>query len=290
MTEAVTHTLEVPGAVLRYDVRKGESANAVPLVMIGSPMGAAGFAALASHFPDRTVVTYDPRGVERSERADASAPTPPELHAADVRAVIADAVGDGPVDVFASSGGAVNSLALVAESPDLVRTLVAHEPPTASLLPDAKEALAACQAIHETYEKSGFGAGMAHFIALISISGPIPADFADQPGPDPAMFGMPTEDDGTRGDLLLGTNMLSTPHYLPDGERLRAASTRIVIGIGADSHGELAQRGGEAVAELLGSDVVKFPGGHGGFMGDAYGQQAGEHEAFAVVLGEVLAG
>ena len=31
------------------------------LLLIGSPMGAAGFVTLAGHFPDRTVVTYDPR-------------------------------------------------------------------------------------------------------------------------------------------------------------------------------------------------------------------------------------
>jgi hypothetical protein len=33
-----------------------------PLFMIGQPMDASGFGMLASHFPDRTVVTYDPRG------------------------------------------------------------------------------------------------------------------------------------------------------------------------------------------------------------------------------------
>ena len=36
----------------------------------GAPMGAAGFAALAGQFADRTVVTYDPRGTERSQRTD----------------------------------------------------------------------------------------------------------------------------------------------------------------------------------------------------------------------------
>src|SRR5437763_6503594 len=146
MTEPVTHTLEVPGAVLRYDVRSSEPAGGPNLVMIGSPMGAAGFGTLATHFPDRTIVTYDPRGVERSERTDPDLEVTPEVHAADVRAVI-EAVGGGPVDVFGSSGGAVNALALVAAQPDLVRTLVAHEPPAVSLLPDAAEAVAACRAV-----------------------------------------------------------------------------------------------------------------------------------------------
>src|SRR3954470_22781379 len=195
MTKPVTHTLDVPGAVLRYDVRQSEPAGGPVLVMIGSPMGAGGLATLATHFNDHTVVTYDPRGVERSLRTDPDVEVTPEVHAADVRAVI-EAVGGAPVDMVASSGGAVNALALVAAYPDLIRTLVAHEPPSVSLLADADEALAACRAVYETYQQRGLGAGMAHFVALVSLKGPVPADFAAQPGPDPAMFGMASDDDG----------------------------------------------------------------------------------------------
>jgi pimeloyl-ACP methyl ester carboxylesterase len=287
MSEPVTHKLEVPGAVLCYDVRESEPRGRPVLVMIGSPMAAASFAMLATHFPDRTVVTYDPRGAERSERTDPDVEVNPEVHADDVRAVI-NSVGGGPVDVFASSGGAVNALALVATDPDLVGTLVAHEPPAASLLPDANEALAACQAIYETYQRRGKGAAMAQFIAMVTLRGPVPAEFATQPAPDPAMFGMPTDDDGTRDDLLLGSNMLTVPQYRPDVARLHAASTRIVVGVGADSDGELAHRGGRAVADLLDTTVVDFPGGHGGFLGGEYGQ-TGEPAAFAERLRDVLA-
>ena len=287
MTEPVTHELEVPGAVLRYDVRQSEPAGGPVLVMIGSPMGAAGFATLASHFTDHTIVTYDPRGVERSERTDPALEVTPEVHAADVRAVIGAAAGGGPVDLFASSGGAVNALALVAAHPDLVRTLVAHEPPSVSLLPDANEALAACRAVHETYQQRGLGAGMAHFIALVSLQGPVSADFAAQPGPDPATFGMPTEDDGSRDDLMLGSNILTVTGFRPDVDKLRSASPRIVVGVGAGSNGELAHRGGLAVAELLGTSPVEFPGGHGGFLGGEYGQ-SGEPGPFAERLRQVL--
>jgi len=288
MTEPVTHKLEVPGAVLQYDVRESEPAGGPVLLMIASPMGAAGFGTLATYFADRTIVTYDPRGVERSERADPELEVTPEVHAADVRAVI-EAVGGGPVDLFASSGGAVNALALVAAHPGLVRTLVAHEPPAASVLPDATEALAACRAVHETYQRQGVGHGMAHFIALVSLRGPVPAGFASQPAPDPAMFGMPAEDDGARDDLMLGSNIITVTRYRPDVAALRAASTRIVLAVGAGSDGELAHRGGEAVAELLGTSPVTFPGDHGGFLGGEYGQ-TGEPEAFAARLRDVLSG
>jgi pimeloyl-ACP methyl ester carboxylesterase len=287
MTELVTYTLEVPGAVLRYDVRESGPAGGPILVMIGSPMGAAGFGTLAAHFTDRTILTSDPRGVERSERTGPALEATPEVHASDVRAVI-DAVGGGPVDLFASSGGAVNALALVAAHPGIVRTLVAHEPPLASVLPDADAALAACRAVHDTYLRLGGGHGMAHFIALLSVRGPVPAEFASQPAPDPATFGMPTDDDGRRDDVMLGSNIVTVTHYRPDVERLRAASTRIVLAVGRDSDGEIAHRAGESVAALLGTAPMAFPGGHGGFLGGEYGQ-TGEPAAFAARLRDALA-
>ena len=103
-------------------------------------MGAGGFATLAGLIADRTVVTYDPRGVERSVKADPASPSTPEVHGDDLHRLIAE-LDAGPVDLFASSGGAVNALALVAEHPEQVRTLVAHEPPLASILPDRENAI-----------------------------------------------------------------------------------------------------------------------------------------------------
>ena len=163
-TQATTRTLQVPGARITFDVRRNAESTEPILLLIGSPMGAAGFGSLAAHFADRTIATYDPRGVERSEKDDPASPSTPEDHADDLHRIIT-ALDDGPVDLFASSGGAVNALALVARHPEQVRTLVAHEPPLASLLPDREAALAACRAIHDTYRRRGWGAGMAHFIA-----------------------------------------------------------------------------------------------------------------------------
>jgi len=119
VTDRTTHMLEVPGAVLTYDVRRNDAGSEPALVLIGSPMGAAGFGTLAGYFGDRTVVTYDPRGVERSRRTDGAATTTPEEHADDLSRLIA-ALDAGPVDLFASSGGAVNALALVAAHPALL--------------------------------------------------------------------------------------------------------------------------------------------------------------------------
>ena len=187
MAEPETHTLDVPGAVRHHDVRSKESAAQPALLLIGSPMGAASFTTLAGHCPDRTVVTYDPRAAGRGQRTDGAVETTPDEHADDLHRLIT-ALGAGPVDIFATSGGAVNALALVATHPEQVRTVVAHEPPAAQELPDREAVLAACADIRQTYQRSGFGPAMARFIALASQQGPVPAGFANQPAPEPAVF------------------------------------------------------------------------------------------------------
>lgn len=285
MTEAKTHILQVPGAMLRYDVRDGGSSTEPVLLLIGSPMAASGFVTLASHFTDRTVVTYDPRGAERSERTDGAAENTPDEHADDVHRLIST-LGAGPVDVFASSGGAVNGLALVAKHPEQVRTLVAHEPPVSQVLPDREAALAACTDIHETYLRAGSGPAMAKFLVLISHKGALPDNFGD-PAPDPATFGLPTEDDGTRNDALLGQNIIACNYHEHDFDAIRSASTRVVLGVGEESIDQMPARAAIVVAERLGTEAVTFPSHHGGFLGDEYGMP-GAPVKFAAKLREVL--
>src|SRR5918992_164206 len=109
-----TQMLDIAEAEIAYDVHGPlPIADGRPaLFMIGQPMDASGFRTLASHFPDRTVVTYDPRGLGRSTRRDGRDDHSPTVQADDVHAVI-EALGAGPVEMFASSGGAVTALALV---------------------------------------------------------------------------------------------------------------------------------------------------------------------------------
>jgi pimeloyl-ACP methyl ester carboxylesterase len=287
MTEPKSDTLDVPGAVLTYDMRSNDSSTEPVLLLIGSPMGAAGFGTLSEHFDDRTVVTYDPRGVERSARIDDATESTPDEHADDLHRLI-KALDAGPVDIFATSGGAVNALTLVAGHPEQIRTLVAHEPPASQELPDREAALAACVDIHETYQREGLGAAMAKFIALVSYEGPIPADFATRPAPNPSHFGLPTEDDGSRNDPLVGQNIVSCNYYQHDFDALRAASTRIVVAVGAESGETLAHRAAVAVADRLGTRPVTFPSHHAGFLGGEYGQ-TGDPDGFAAKLREVLA-
>ena len=167
MAEPKTDTLAAPGAVLHYDIRGCARSSEPTLLIIGSPMGASRFVTLAGHFADRTVVTYDPRGSGRSPRTDGALATAVDEHADDLHRLIS-ALNSGPVDIFASSGGAVNALALVAGNPEQVQTLVAHEPPAFAELPDGETVLAACVDMNQTYQRSGFGPAMAKFIALLA--------------------------------------------------------------------------------------------------------------------------
>jgi pimeloyl-ACP methyl ester carboxylesterase len=286
MPEPVTTTINIPHVTLTYDVRGSLTDRDQPvLLLIGCPMGASGFPTLASHFPERTVVTYDPRGIERSVRTD-SGELNPMIHAGDL-AVLIETLEVGPVDIFASSGGAVNALALLTNRPDLVNTVVAHEPPLVTILPDSKAAQAANADIYETYQRDGHGAGMAKFIALVSFEGEFPDDYTDQPAPDPAMFGLPTEDDGSRDDILIGQNIRGTTSYPPNFDILAEVKDKLVIGVGEESANQLAARGGKVVAERLGLTPVVFPSGHGGFLGNEYGQP-GKPAEFAAKLHEVL--
>ncbi|GAB3464926.1 alpha/beta hydrolase [Streptomonospora sediminis] len=293
MTAIDTRTLDAPGAAITYDIRGGlgaATADAPVLMLVGSPMDASGFTTLASYFTDRPVVTYDPRGTGRSVRSDGTGELVPQQHAADLHRVIA-ALGADRVDLFGSSGGAVNGLALVAEHPEQVRTLVAHEPPTARVLPDREQVLAVCEAIHRTYETRGMGPAMAKFIDFTGQVGPIPGTYADEPGPDPASFGLPTEDDGSRGDPLLGQNLRGCTAYRPDFEALAAAPTRIVAALGRESEGTMAARGAGGVAQGLGGEPAVFPSHHAGFLGDEYSEygMSGDPEGFAAKLRQVLA-
>lgn len=287
---ATTHTLQTGGASIVYDAHGPlpPTDGRPPLLMVGQPMDASGFAALASQFPDRTVVTYDPRGLGRSTRSDGEVTHSPAVQAEDLHQVVR-ALGAGPVEVFASSGGAVSALALVAAYPDDVVILVAHEPPLVGLLPDARLARRASTAVQDTYEARGWGAGMAAFLAMTMWQGEFTEDYLAQPLPEPGQFGLPTEDDGSRDDPLLGDRSTAVTDYRPDAAALRAAPTRIVLAVGEETGDTLTARTARATARLLGQEAVVFPSHHGGFAAED-GPWPGRPREFAARLREVLEG
>ncbi|MFC5823075.1 alpha/beta fold hydrolase [Nonomuraea insulae] len=260
-----THTLKRPGVRLRYEVR----GSGPLLVVTGAPMAAAEFASLADAMAaDHTVVTHDPRGISGSVLDDPTQDSTPELRADDLAAIL-DALGAESADVFGSSGGAVTGLALVARHPGRVRTLVAHEPPSLELLPDAAEQRAATDDMIETFHRDGLEAAFGKFMGN--------AGFDDEAAPP----GEPSEQSLADGARFFAHELRGTTRYVPDVAALRAASARVVVGIGVESGKLVTYRTSVALAELLGTVPAEFPGEHVGFM-----EATGE---FAEVLRKVLA-
>ena len=252
------HSLDVPGARLYYE-RRGTGPL---LLLIGSPMDSTGFAALADALAgEYTVVTYDPRGLGDSSRADTGDVTP-ETQAGDVHHLVS-ALGGGPADVFGSSGGAVVGLALVTAYPGQVRTLVAHEPPVIGLLPDSAQVQAQIQDIYDTYRGDGPDQAMQKFMAHAGL---LPA--AGQQADAPSWHPSPKQVARLRAstDHFLAHLLRPTTRYQPDITALRAAPARIVVAAGATSKGQLANRSAVALASQLGTPVAEFPGDHGGFL------------------------
>lgn len=262
----MTRTLAAPGATLSYDVL----GSGPVLVLIGHPMPADGFRALAAELPDRTVVLHDPRGTGASTLADPTEVPDPDVLADDLSRVVA-AVTDGPVDVLGSSGGAVTALALAAAHPEQVRTVVAHEPPLTVHLPDAEEHRAHGAAVQAAHREHGLAAAMELFAAQAGFA-PDP----DAPRPPPPSEG----DQRAMTRLVLG--LLSVTGYRVDGGALPAG--RVSIGVGAQSGGELTARTSVATATALGLPLVTVPGGHTGFAPAPGGDPA----AFAAALRRLL--
>lgn len=256
--------LDVPGARLHHRLR----GSGPLLLLIGAPMGGDFFAGLAEQLAtDHTVLTHDPRGIGRSVLTAPAGPDTPQLRADDVRRLI-EANGGGPADVFGSSGGAVTGLALAAAHPDLVRRLVAHEPPLSELLPDAAEHRERNVELTRLSIEEGPDAAMGAFLAGTGLSAPeVAPGMREQWRSDNAYFFEKMFPGGLR--------------YRPDAAALRATAGRVVIGVGATTGAEvLTRRTAVAAAEQLGLPLVEFPADHGGFLGDPVG--------FAAALRSVL--
>jgi pimeloyl-ACP methyl ester carboxylesterase len=273
---AKTETLKVPGASIYYEVR---GSGPVLLMMPGGPADAGAFRRIAADLEsDYTVVTYDPRGLSHSTL---DAPVNDErivqIFADDAHRLLS-ATSKEPAFVFASSGGAVIALELAARHPDQVRTLVAHEPPSASLLPDPARVRAESADIVETYRSAGIGPTMKKFMAQTRIRQAPPPPPPGEPTPEmrEAMAQMQRN-----MDFWFRHYFKAIGDYEPDFDQLRSGSSRIVPGVGRESQGELANEGGLGLAKRLGTDAVVFPGAHGGF--DSHAPE------FAVKLREVLA-
>ncbi|MEV7005695.1 alpha/beta hydrolase [Streptosporangium sp. NPDC051022] len=274
-TTVTVGSLRVPDATLHYEVR----GHGPLVVLVGAPMHAVSFAPLADLLAtDHTVLTTDPRGLNRSTLDDPGQDSTPEMRADDLSRLLAH-LDAGPATVFGSSGGAVTALALALAHPERVHTVIAHEPPLNALLDDREERDAAVEDIIATYASGDVAGAWFKFLVNANIVSP----GAEEPaGAPPAPPAEPDPQQVADERFWFLHEMRGTTRWQPDITALRAGPVRVVVGIGQESAGQLCDHTSTALAAALGTEPTFFPGGHIAFVDDPAG--------FAPRLREVLRG
>jgi pimeloyl-ACP methyl ester carboxylesterase len=254
---ATARSLAVPGARLHYEVR-GDG----PLVLLaGAPMDARSFEGLAGLLArDHTVLTTDPRGINRSSVDHPDRDSTPQERADDLARILTH-LDAGPAAALGSSGGAVSVLALAQTRPELVHTVIAHEPPLEELLADREQLHAATEDMIATYLAGDVVGAWAKFLRTANIH--FPPELIEQ------VFLSDRSPQTVADEHFQFAHMLrATARWRPDLDLLRSVPTRIVVGIGEDSAGQLCDRASRALAAGLGTAPAMFPGDHIGFVQD----------------------
>ncbi|MFD8419907.1 alpha/beta fold hydrolase [Streptomyces sp. NPDC059466] len=238
----------------RHDVR---GSGPVLLVLpggAGHPMGLEGATArLAERF---TVVTFDPLGLALDPLDGPVGDQRVEAWSDNAHRLLDSLVPDGEsAYVFGSSSGGIVALDLLARHPGRLRHVVAHEPPSLAVLPDAVEQRAMIAEVDEIGRARGLGAAAARLQAGLvgrAWDGP-PAS-------------VPDVDPNTPMGVFLTRVLRPFTTHTPDLPALTSRSARLTLGAGHDSKGQLPHRAAALLAELSGGGFAEFPGGHLGVV------------------------
>ncbi|HTX31469.1 MAG TPA: alpha/beta hydrolase [Solirubrobacteraceae bacterium] len=259
LAEVKVSEVRVPGATLYVEVR---GSGPVLLCISGGPTDAGMFGDLGARLADRyTVVSYDQRGHSRSRLDGRPEAIRVALHADDAAEVLRS-IGDEPAYVYGNSGGGSIGLELVVRHPELVRTLLVHEPPLLELLPDAPRWRSEFAELSDTYRTQGAFPAMAKFGAIVEEGGPKYSEEpprVQSPEDQEMMQRMPAN-----FDLFIGHEIPSLVAYTPDVDALTGSGVRIVTVAGETSGEQVARRAAIRLAERLGTEVTYLPGAHGG--------------------------
>jgi pimeloyl-ACP methyl ester carboxylesterase len=260
--DPVTGRLPVPGASLYFEVRGRGPA----LLLIPTGNGDAGpYTPLATAMSARhTVITYDKRAYSRSPLDAPDDGTDRVVSDVEDAAALVGHLADGPADVLGGSSGAIVALELLARHPDRVRTSVVHEPPLASVLPDAVAWLEFYTNLYDTYRDAGPAAAMAVFRERMGMHGTTrPPDDAQLPPDELAAMLARIRANHT---LWFEREVREYPAFQPDLVALKAVADQLVLGGGESSRDDPPYEPNTVLAEGLGVPVTHFPGGHVGFV------------------------
>ena len=250
-------TLKVPGAQLSYEI----NGDGPLLILIPGARGEGEvFRQVARPLAARyQVVTYDRRGFSRS-----SLDGPQdydhrlETDADDVRRLI-EHLTDKPATVFGNSSGALIALEVISHYPELVHTVVAHEPPAVNLLPDAAKWRVFFDGVYDTYRQYGIPKAMHQF-----ASGTVGS--VDHQVMEHAMREHTNEYTLSNARYWMEHELRKSPRVELDLAALAANAERIVLAGGRDSHDQLPYQPNRVLAQKLGRAIVNLPGGHLGFV------------------------
>ena len=281
VNSAVVEEFPVPAAQLYTETR---GAGPLLLFVVGGNGDPAVFSGVADLLAERfTVVTYARRGFVQSP-VDG-----PIDDASRIATDVEDAValiarhGGGPARVFGSSSGAIVALDLVTRHPEVVSTVVVHEPPILELLDDPDAWADRLAGVFATYETAGLWPAMAQFSHLVGLGAP-PAPSAGPP-PDADLAAEIAAMRARAADNVkfwMEHEFRQYPAYHPDLDALTAVADKIVPAGGQNSrkNGSMPFQPVVTLAGRLGRDIAEFPGGHVG-----YAEHPGD---FATRLGQVL--
>ncbi|GAA2800823.1 alpha/beta hydrolase [Saccharopolyspora taberi] len=254
MNSPESGTLAVPGATLHYEKR---GSGPVLLLIPGGAGDAGMYEGIAAELASRyTVVSYDPRGLSRSPLDGPLTDQRVEVWSDDARRLLDLLSPDEEVRVLGNSSGAIVALDLLARHPDRLRRVVAHEPPLLEVLADPAPHHALFAEVREVFRAEGAGAAMAHMSRGLGDDGSAATEL-----PPEIREMLPRMNANL--PVFLEHMLCPFSRTAPDIAALRRGADRLVLAAGRDSRAQLPLHGPAArLAELLGAEVVEFPGGH----------------------------
>jgi pimeloyl-ACP methyl ester carboxylesterase len=236
------------GAELYYEAR----GDGPPLLLVAGGLADAGqFAALGEALAEQhRVITYDRRGNSRS-LAPAGWTTTTVDEQADDAAALLEALGIPTASVYGHSIGAPIALDLALRRPEIVDTVILHDPAMMSVLADPGAVLAMVGPLVEEAMQVGGPAAAADAFYRFAVGGALDAL-------EPATYERMKAD----GAVLFGVEFQTLSGWRIDEEALGRTRVPVLVLAGVESP-PFFREAADWLVGRLGGAVEQVPGGHG---------------------------